>query len=206
MDSPEFIASIQYIVDLIHKDKVSPVPGDPSAALGADILDNFMAGRVAFREVNNSRIPTYLQVKDFEWDVCVPPRAAPGKPRQVTWVQNPYSMSNGTKVPDGAWQFLTYIASKPGQDFMGAAKIIMPSLKGSAFDTSTYLKPPPANTKVFPDAMEKGFVTDLQFTKTWLRYTQVAVEQLDPAFLGEKAVLDACKAAKREVDKVLKGV
>jgi ABC-type glycerol-3-phosphate transport system substrate-binding protein len=141
MDSPEFIASIQYIVDLIHKDKVSPVPGDPSAALGADVLDNFMAGRVAFREVNNSRIPTYLQVKDFEWDVCVPPRAAPGKPRQVTWVQNPYSMSNGTKVPDGAWQFLTYIASKPGQDFMGAAKIIMPSLKGSAFDTSTYLKP-----------------------------------------------------------------
>ena len=132
--------------------------------------------------------------------------AAPGKPRQVTWVQNPYSMSNGTKVPDGAWQFLTYIASKPGQDFMGAAKIIMPSLKGSAFDTSTYLKPPPANTRVFPDAMEKGFVTDLQFTKTWLRYTQVAQEQLDSAYLDERPVADACRAAKREVDKVLKGV
>ena len=49
-------------------------------------------------------------------------------------------------------------------------------------------------------------VTDLQFTKTWLRYVQVSTEQLDPAFLGEKPVLDACKAAKREVDKVLKGV
>jgi hypothetical protein len=88
---------------------------------------------------------------------------------------------------------------------MGTTKLIMPSLKSAAYDTNTYLKPPPNNTKLFPDAMAKN-VTDLQFTKTWLRYTGVAVEQLDPAFLGEKPVADACKAAKREIDKVLKGV
>ncbi len=60
-------------------------------------------------------------------------------------------------------------------------------------------------TKIFPEAMDKGIVTDLQFTKTWLRYQQVAKEQLDPAYLGEKPVPDAAKAAKREIDKVLKG-
>lgn len=205
MDAPEFIGAIQYIVDMIHKDKSSPTPGDPSTAISGGILDLFQAGHVAFREVNNSRIPTYLTIKDFEWDVCVPPRSPSGKPRQVTWVQNPYSMSSATKVTDAAWQFLTYIASKPGQDFMGAAKIIMPSLKSAAYDPTTYLKPPPAKTKVFPDAMDKGFVTDLQFTKTWLQYTDVAVKQLDPAYLAEKSAADACKAAKREVDKVLKG-
>jgi hypothetical protein len=58
---------------------------------------------------------------------------------------------------------------------------------------------------VFPDAMDK-YVTDLQFTKTWLRYVQVSVEQLDPAYLGEKSPADAAKATKREIDKVLKGV
>jgi multiple sugar transport system substrate-binding protein len=203
MDQPEFVEAIQFIVDMIHKDQSSIRPGDPTAALGAGILDNFQSGRVAFRLHNNSRLAAYLTIKDFEWDVCVPPRSGT-KPRQVTWVQNPYCMSSASKVPDAAWQFLGYIVSKPGQDFMGAGKLIMPSLKSAAYDTNTYLKPPPNNTKVFPDAMDK-FVTDLQFTKTWLRYVQVTTEQLDPAFLGEKPVLEACRAAKREVDKVLKG-
>jgi multiple sugar transport system substrate-binding protein len=206
VDSPEFIGAIQFIVDLIHKDKVSPVPGDPSTAVGPGLLDLFNAGQVAFdNDTNNSRIPTYLQVKSFEWDACVPPRAAAGKPRQVYWVQNPYCMSSASKTPDEAWKFLAYIASKPGQDFMGTTKLIMPSLKAAAYDTNTYLKPPPNNTKLFPTALDNNFTTDLQFTKNWLRYTQVAKEQLDPAYLGEKPVADACKNAKREIDKVLKG-
>jgi len=166
----------------------------------------FNAGLVAFdNDTNNSRIPTYLQVKNFEWDVCVPPRAAAGKPRKVYWVQNPYCMSSASKTPDEAWKFMDYIASKPGQDFMGTAKIIMPSLKVAAYDTNTYLKPPPSNTKIFPDGLDKGIASSLQFTKTWLRYVQVAKEQLDPAYLGEMSAADACKAAKREIDKVLKG-
>ncbi|HEY3080165.1 MAG TPA: sugar ABC transporter substrate-binding protein [Chloroflexota bacterium] len=205
MDSPEFIGAIQYVVDMIQKEKVSPVPGDPSAALGPNIIDLFHSGQVAFRNGNNSRIPTYVQIKDFEWDVCVPPRAAPGKPRRVYWVQNPYCMASASKVPDNAWQFLSYVGSKPGQDFMGKSKIIMPSLKSAATDPETYLKPPPNNTRIFPDAMAKNVTTDLQFTKTWLRYQQIAKEQLDPAYLGEKPVDESCRAAKREVDKVLKG-
>jgi multiple sugar transport system substrate-binding protein len=205
MDSPEFVEGMQFIVDLVHKEKVSPVPGDPSAALGPNIIDLFHSGQVAFRNGNNSRIPTYNQVKEFEWDVCVPPRAAAGKPRKVYWVQNPYCMASASKTSDAAWQFLSYIGSKPGQDFMGKSKIIMPSLRSAATDPETYLKAPPSNTRLFPDAMARNMVTDLQFTKTWLRYTQVAKEQLDPAYLGEKPVLEACQAAKREVDKVLKG-
>jgi multiple sugar transport system substrate-binding protein len=204
MDQPAFVEAIQYIVDLLHKEKVSPVPGDPAAALGPNIIDLFHSGRVAFRNGNNSRIPTYLQIKDFEWDVCVPPRAAAGKPRQVYWVQNPYSMSAASKAPDATWQFLSYVGSKPGQDFMGKSKIIMPSLRSAATDPETYLKAPPNNTKIFPEAMQKNVTTDLQFTKTWLRYTQVAKEQLDPAYLGEMPVAEALKNAKREVDKVLK--
>jgi multiple sugar transport system substrate-binding protein len=205
-DSPEFTAAIQYIVDLIHKDKVSPVPGDPSAVVGPGLLDLFNAGQVAFdNDTNNSRIPTYLKVTNYEWDVCVPPRAAAGKPRKVYWVQNPYCMSSASKTPDDAWKFMDYIASKRGQDFMGTAKIIMPSLKAAATDTNTYLKPPPANTKIFPDGLDKGIASSLQFTKTWLRYVQVAKEQLDPAYLGEMPVADACKNTKREIDKILKG-
>jgi hypothetical protein len=88
---------------------------------------------------------------------------------------------------------------------MGKSKIIMPSLRSAATDPETYLKPPPNNTKLFPEAMQKSLTTDLQFTKTWLRYTQVAKEQLDPAYLGEKPVAETLKSAKREVDKVLKG-
>ena len=190
---------------MIHKDKTAPIPGDPSVALGPNIIDNFHSGRVAFRNGNNSRIPTYLTIKDFEWDVCVPPRAAAGKPRKVYWVQNPYCLSSASKTPEQAWQFLSYVGSKVGQDFMGTSKIIMPSLKAAAYDPQTYLKPPPNNTKLFPEAMDKGITTDLQFTKTWLRYQQVAKEQLDPAYLGEKPVADAARAAKREIDKVLKG-
>ena len=123
----EFKGAIQFIVDLIQKDKVSPVPGVSFAVVGPGLLDLFNARQVAFdNDTNNSRIPTYLQVKDWEWDACVPPRAAAGKPRKVYWVQNPYCMSSASKVPDSAWKFLSYIASKPGQDFMGTAKIIMP--------------------------------------------------------------------------------
>jgi multiple sugar transport system substrate-binding protein len=204
MDSPEFVASMQYIHDMIHQDKVSPVPGDPAAALGPNVIDLFQSGRVAFRNGNNSRLPSYIPIKDFEWDVCVPPRASADKPRKVYWVQNPYCMASASKTPDTAWQLLQYFVSKPGQDFMGTAKIIMPSLRDAAVDPNTYLKPPPTNTKIFPDGLDKNFTTDLQFTKTWLHWQQTAQEQLDPVYTAEKPIADACKAAKQEVDKVLK--
>jgi multiple sugar transport system substrate-binding protein len=204
MDAPAFIDTMQYIHDMIHKDKVSPVPGDPAAALGPNVIDLFQSGRVAFRNGNNSRLPSYIPIKDFEWDVCVPPRAAADKARKVYWVQNPYCMASASKTPDATWQLLQYFVSKPGQDFMGTAKIIMPSLRDAAVDPNTYLKPPPNNTKVFPDGMDKNFTTDLQFTKTWLHWQQTAQEQLDPVYTAEKPIADACKAAKQEVDKVLK--
>jgi multiple sugar transport system substrate-binding protein len=203
-DSPEFIEAIQLLVDMIHEDGASPAPGEPAAALGAGLLDNFQAGRVAMRTGNNSRLPSYLSGANFEWAPCVPPRATPDKERLVYWLENPFCMTSSSQQPEAAWNLLRYIGSRDGQTAIAAGKIGMPALKELAMDPNgQFLKPPPDNLTVFPNGLEGGYTTDLQFTKQWLRWVVTLQQELDPAFLGEMPVAEACQNAKREIDKVL---
>lgn len=206
-DSPEFIQAIQLLIDMIHQDKSSPAPGEPTAALGAGLLDNFQAGRVAMRTGNNSRLPTYISGTDFEWAPCVPPRASADKRRTVYWLENPFCLTASTTDAEAAWSLLNYIGSPDGQQAIAAGKIGMPSLKALATDPAgDFLKPPPDNLTVFPNGLDGGFTTDLQFTKQWLQWVTVLTQELDPAFLGEKSVEECCQNAKREIDKVLAGI
>jgi len=203
-NTPEFIEAIQFLVDMIHVDQSSPAPGEPAAALGAGLLDNFQAGRVAMRTGNNSRLPTYISATNFQWAPCVPPRASADKERKVYWLENPFCMTSSSKQPDAAWSLLRFIGSPDGQKTIADGKIGMPSLKAMAVDPNgTFLKPPPDNLSVFPDGINGGYTTDLQFTKQWLQWYTVMLQELDPAFLGEKSVEECCNNAKREIDKVL---
>jgi multiple sugar transport system substrate-binding protein len=206
-DSPEFIEAIQFLIDIIHTDEASPAPGDPSAALGAGLIDNFQSGRVAMRTGNNSRLPTYLNGNDFEWAPCVPPRASAEKERLVYWLENPFCMTSSSKQPEVAWSLLRYIGTVDGQQAIASGKIGMPSLIEFARDPEgQFLKPPPDNLELFPNGMVGNHTTDLQFTSQWLRWVNVMQQELDPAFLGEKSVEECCLNAKREIDKVLNGI
>jgi multiple sugar transport system substrate-binding protein len=202
--TPEFIQAIQFLVDLIHEDNAAPAPGEPAATLGAGLLDNFQAGRVAMRTGNNSRLPSYIRGANFEWAPCVPPRASREKERRVFWLENPFCMTSSATDPDVAWSLLRFIGSHDGQQAIADGKIGMPALKEMALDPEgAFLQPPPENLELYPAGLEGGYTTDLQFTKQWLRWVTVLQQELDPAFLGEMSVEECCENAKREIDKVL---
>jgi multiple sugar transport system substrate-binding protein len=110
LGTPETVDAIQWYVDLIYKQKVSPAVDDPGNANW--VTDQFYSGRAAmFTTGPWNFVNARSKVKDV-WDVTMLPR---GKAGSVSWVAGSgFGISTSTKFKNEAWQVLKYITSTEG--------------------------------------------------------------------------------------------
>ena len=108
LDNPRNAEAIQLNVDLIHKYKVSPNP----AALDAvsQLGDPFMTGRVAMI-VNGGWGFWAYKPAEFNWGVAPIPYA---EGRQPTLYVDPWNISEKSKHPDEAWEFVKFLVDPEG--------------------------------------------------------------------------------------------
>ena len=142
LDTDQAAQGIQFLQDLIWKDKVSPDP-----AIFAETGDAFEQGKAAM-EINGSWLVATHEAAGLQFGIAPLPK---GPASQATSV-NPTGavVYKGTKSPDAAWALVKYLASPVAQEKIMALKASVPVNKqilsttyASAFD----------GAQVFADAL-----------------------------------------------------
>jgi multiple sugar transport system substrate-binding protein len=118
LDQPAGSGGIQFLQDLIWKDKVVPDP-----ALFAETGDAFEQGKAAM-EVNGSWLVATDEAAGLKFGSAPLPKGPAGRVTSV----NPTGavISKSSKSPDAAWAFVKYLASPAAQQKIMALKASLP--------------------------------------------------------------------------------
>ena len=118
LDSPAATGGLQFLQDLIWKDKVVPEP-----ALFAETGDAFEQGKAAM-EINGSWLVATDEAAGLKFGIAPLPKGPAGRATSV----NPTGavVSKSSKSPDAAWAFVKYLASPEAQQKIMALKASLP--------------------------------------------------------------------------------
>ncbi len=204
LDQPPAVEALQFMADLILKDKTSP---DPQALTTQAKLPRFYAQKLAmFMAGSFNIINLRNNIKDFAWDVTLMPK---GK-QQVGFI---HALSHGiyAKSPnaDAAWELVSFMTSPDQIKKWGTEAVGVPALKSQsgAFGTA-----PPANIKAFIDATNGARANrqNVEIGKTGVPMgvrdpivTASRGKQIGEVFAGRSSVEDAMKALAAEMNKAL---
>jgi multiple sugar transport system substrate-binding protein len=120
IDSDQAAAGIQFLQDLIYKDKVMPQP------VAGGTGDAFENGQAAMEANGSWLVPTHLAA-GIDFGVAPLPKGPAGQATSV----NPSGVvvDKGTKSPDAAWEFLKCYSGPEMQAQIATLKASMPANK-----------------------------------------------------------------------------
>jgi multiple sugar transport system substrate-binding protein len=162
LGTEQAVGGIQFLQDLIYKEKVMPEP-----ALFAEIGDAFEQGKAAMEANGSWLVPTH-EAAGIKLGVAPLPKGPAGQATSV----NPTGavVYAKTKSPDAAWEFVKYLASPAAQTKLMELKASLPANKevlagpyASSFDGAKVLADTLAYAHIKPSF--KGydeFATTLQ--------------------------------------------
>ncbi len=118
LDTDQAAGGIQFLQDLIWKDKVMPDP-----AVSAETGDAFEQGQAAMAANGSWNVATF-DAAGFDYGVAPLPSGPAGRFTSV----NPTGavVFKGSKAPDAAWEFVKYLASPAAQQQLMTLKASIP--------------------------------------------------------------------------------
>ncbi len=105
----EFKEGLQFLVDLIHKYKVSPSIS-VKERIGMDARQMFMSGRLAMYNSGLWNVSIFEEMKDFDWDVTIFPRSPHGG-KGFLIDYGGMGVLKTTKYPAEAWELAKWLAT-----------------------------------------------------------------------------------------------
>ena len=125
LGTPEAAGGIQFLQDLIWKEKIMADP-----ALFAETGDAFEQGKAAMESNGSWLVPTHTAASEelgFTFGMAPLPAGPAGRFTSV----NPTGavVYQGTKSPDAAWEFVKYLASPAAQEQLMLLKASLPVSK-----------------------------------------------------------------------------
>ena len=121
LGSDQAVGGIQFLQDLIYKEKVMPEP-----PLFAELGDAFEQGQAAMEANGSWLVPTHLAA-GIQLGIAPLPKGPAGAATSI----NPTGavVFKGTKSPDAAWEFVKYLASPAAQTKLMELKASLPANK-----------------------------------------------------------------------------
>ena len=121
LGSDQAVGGIQFLQDLIWKEKIMPEP-----ALFAEVGDAFEQGKAAMEANGSWLVPTHLAA-GIQLGIAPLPKGPAGAATSI----NPTGavVFKGTKSPDAAWEFVKYLASPAAQTKLMELKASLPANK-----------------------------------------------------------------------------
>jgi multiple sugar transport system substrate-binding protein len=194
LDSPAATGGLQFLQDLIWKEKVVPEP-----SLFAETGDAFEQGKAAM-EVNGSWLVATDETAGLKFGIAPLPKGPAGRATSV----NPTGavVYKGTKSPDAAWAFVKYLASPAAQQKIMALKASLPANKEvltGAFATSY------PGAAVLADAL--GYAHLKPSFKGYNEFTTALQAELDEHVFNapDETAAQAVAKVKDQLNKILAG-
>ncbi|MGH2369408.1 MAG: extracellular solute-binding protein, partial [Chloroflexota bacterium] len=189
LDRPEAIGAFQFIRDLMHKHRVSPLPAEFK---DTEPIKTFLAGRSAMLVSAAATASTQLRaITGFEWDAAPMP-AGPGMKAGARGTHGGGSgwvLAKAGRYPEEAWALMQHITSKETVTDLARAGWSPPRL--SVLDSALWLDPatPPKAKAVLRDAY-KAIVTNPQIL-TWDAFITAANQTLNQLWADKITATEA---------------
>jgi multiple sugar transport system substrate-binding protein len=121
LNSDAAVGGIQFLQDLIWKEKIMPEP-----AIFAEVGDAFEQGKAAMEANGSWLVPTHLAA-GIDLGIAPLPKGPAGQATSI----NPTGtvVYKGSKNPDAAWEFAKYLASPAAQTKLMELKASLPANK-----------------------------------------------------------------------------
>jgi multiple sugar transport system substrate-binding protein len=190
MLDPKVSESLQFLYDLIHVDKVSPIPGK-------DTMDNqFMAGQVAMISRGHWIVENAMAAK-LDMDVAIPP----SKANDYTVIGfGGYGVSRTSKNPDLAKELIGELTSFETQKEEGEGGGGVPGRK-SAAETPVFLAYPPSAAlyyQTLPHTLPVPSPANFQEVE------KIFIRNYTAMMAGEVSIADGVKRADNEINESFK--
>lgn len=204
MDSPATMEAIQFMADMILKDKSSP---DPQALQSQDHLTRFYNQQLAMLPAGSFNVINLRKnATSFKWDV---ERFPKGK-KQVGFIAGlVHGIYAKSPNADAAWELVKYMSAPEQIRKWGTEGVGVPALKS---ESGAFAVAPPASIKAFVDATQGARANrqNIEVGKTGVplgvRDSVVVAgrgREVGEVFAGRKSVPEAMKTLADEMNKAL---
>ncbi len=180
------VEAAQWFVDLQVRHGVVPNRVEERAE---ESEARFLNGRTAMFLNSRRGVPTYREIRGFDWDVAPLPRA---KERAGILHSDAYFIARSSRVKDAAWRFIEYACSREGQEIIAASGRTVPSNMTVAA-SAAFLDPErkPQNSRVFLDTVPVMRAAPQH--AGWVDIEEIASDELERAFYGEVELAEALR-------------
>jgi multiple sugar transport system substrate-binding protein len=198
VDSPESIAAIQFLHDLVHTYQVAV--SDAQAV--ARVTDLFAARRVAMSFNESYMIESYLRECDFDWDITYRPK---GVHRSGQALAVGLGVWSRTRHPTEAWRLVKFFVSPFAQEVYAKTGALTPLRKSVAY-SPLFLDPgrKPANKAILTQ-MEDTYLTNWM-CQQWGQLRMELYHEIYPVITNPatpEQVAEACHRAAVRANRVL---
>jgi multiple sugar transport system substrate-binding protein len=187
MDSPAAVHAVQFMGDLINKDKVTP----PASQIADStyIGPTFASGQLAMAFGNHALIPTFVKTAGLDWGVVGMPHFPGHKTVNVAGGAG-YCIARWTKAPEAAYQLWSFLTGPVASLRFAAGNDLVPdnpqTLRSQAWLSKPY-------NKVFSQQTELGHAGPT-FAK-WQDVLNATTGVLDKVWIGEMSAAAALPRA-----------
>ncbi len=192
MDSPEAIAAMQWLHDIMFVDGSSPtaytqVEGASQQTSG--IL--FKEQRVAMLMSTRYSYSEFIGKTNFEWDIAPLPRGPVN--RATIYIGGGWMVSSQTRHPEKVWRLLKFlVGNKSSQMSMVCGRAMATNREVAELMTTNHPGVPPANDHVWVEVMADARPKDFEF-KEMGRYFRNARAEMNYISQGRRTPAEACR-------------
>jgi multiple sugar transport system substrate-binding protein len=195
MATPKVMAALQQLADLRLKQRAVPTASDRA---GRTI--SFQTGGLAMQQQGVSGLSGLVTQAKFEWDLQLLPKGS--APRAAIGGLIQMGIPAGTKLPQSAWHFMSYMIGPAGSQEMLRANQGMTPHKAS-FQEFVKLGAPPKNRQAVLDAMAtvRALPKAAALESKYPEYTRL----FGDLFEGKKSVPETCTEIDRMMNAAIVG-
>ncbi|GAC1535994.1 MAG: sugar ABC transporter substrate-binding protein [Herpetosiphon sp.] len=192
--------AIQFLADLMLKDKVSPTPSFTATQNANDL---FVSGKIAIMHAGNWSLPLYEKIKDFEWDAAELPHAPKTKKRATSSNVLGYIVNPNTKHRAETIRLIEQLTSIDSQKIYADTGVYIPTYKEAAVPYFAASRAP-KNRQAFQRALD--YSRPMVFSQ-WVSYPEiirVTNDAMEQILKGSAPVEKAWKEAEDAINATIK--
>lgn len=140
--NPANVKAMQFLQDLIWKEKSSPRLGSPDFPL-------LEAGRIGMIGAGRWPVTSFNQAHFSDYDVQYFPRLSPG--RKTIFGVGAHPIFKHSKYPDEAWKFIKFLSSAKALRYATQLGFSIPARRSVAYDPTLMI--PPKNFRIYYDSL-----------------------------------------------------